>query len=100
MRLKNMEIDNDYDSALNADIYVIVQKVCELLPRSFDYNEIHYQKVLARELSKDIRFGSFQISTEVNIPYCLDDEPPARTGYTPIFWQSAVKFREIPLVFR
>ena len=73
MKLKNMEIDNDYDSALNADLYVIVQKVCELLPRCFDYNEIHYQKVLARELSKDMRFGSFQISTEVNIPYCLDD---------------------------
>ena len=73
MRLKNMEINDEYDSTLYSDLQVVVKRVTALLPRELDYNETHYQKVLARELKLCDRFKNFEISTEVNIPYTLHD---------------------------
>lgn len=52
---------------------VIVQQVTSLLPPMFDYNETHYQAVLERELLKSKPFNSYDISSEVVIPYQLPD---------------------------
>lgn len=52
---------------------VIVQQVTKLLTPSLDYNENHYQSVLVRELQHCNIFNSYQISTEVVIPYQLED---------------------------
>ena len=52
---------------------VIVQKVTTLLPPSYDYNETHYQAVLVRELQNSKTFSSYTVSSEVVIPYQLED---------------------------
>ena len=59
--------------ALYSQLQSVVQKVITLLPPSYDYNETHYQKVLAHELSKSKAFSSFEISQEAVIPYQLED---------------------------
>ena len=66
-----MEINDPYLSQLHSDLQSIVKRVTELLPRKYDYNELHYQNVLARELRNSKVFGGFQVSTEVNVPYQL-----------------------------
>lgn len=71
MRVKNMEITDPYLSQLHSDLQVVVQNVTEMLPRKYDYNELHYQNVMARELKASDAFGDYQVSTEVNIPYQL-----------------------------
>ena len=69
-----MQIDDPYLSQLHSDLQVHVKRVTELLPRKYDYNELHYQNVLARELRENsTAFSDFQVSTEVNIPYQLPD---------------------------
>ena len=58
---------------LTTQLQGIVQRVTKLLPASFEYNESSYQAVMARELKKSKAFGSYLCSTEVTIPYKLDD---------------------------
>lgn len=58
---------------LFCQLRVIVQQVTKLLTPSLDYNENHYQTVMVRELQNCETFNSYQISTEVVIPYQLDD---------------------------
>ena len=58
---------------LYSQLQGVVERVIKLLPQSYDYNETHYQKVLAHELRKCDAFSSFEISQEVVIPYHLSD---------------------------
>ena len=68
-----MQIDNEFLSQVHSDLFPIVKHVTELLPREFEYNETQYSKVLVRELQKSEIFKHYQISSEVNIPYQLND---------------------------